>query len=567
MRLKDSFFYTYRENIKDEDSVSGNLLTRAGMVKKTSSGVYMYLPLGYKVLNNIISIIREEMNKTGAQEVLMPSLISEEVYVSSGRRASFGSDMFSLNDRFNKPYVLGPTHEELFLMAAKMKIKSYKDMPFNIYQFQTKFRDEPRPRYGLIRVREFIMKDAYSFDVDLSGLDKSYKKMFDAYCKSFDKIGLKYAVVKADTGVMGGLLSEEFQAITDIGEDVLVMCDKCDFASNLEIAECVESKKETESSVKLEKELIHTPNAKSIEEVSKFLNESIDKFVKSLVYKVDNKLVLALVRGDREINETKLRKILNATSVELADFDSVEKLTGAKVGFAGPIGISTTIVMDRDIKGLTNFIVGANKTDYHFKNVNLEDFKVDYVGDICQIKQGDTCPKCGGKIYFKKGIEIGNTFKLGTKYSKALGLEYLDNNGKLQSVVMGSYGIGPGRCMSAVVEQSNDEKGIIWPVSIAPYKVAIVLINSKDAAQNNIAEEIYAKFNDSGFEPLLDDRDERAGVKFNDMDLIGIPFRVVVGKGVEKGVVEVKSRTEKDSKEIEINKVVEYIEELLKNSY
>ncbi|MDD3383921.1 MAG: proline--tRNA ligase [Bacilli bacterium] len=567
MRLKDSFFYTYRENIKDEDSISGNLLTRAGMVKKTSSGVYMYLPLGYKVLNNIISIIRDEMNKTGAQEVLMPSLISEEIYISSGRRAGFGSDMFSLNDRFNKPYVLGPTHEELFLMAAKMKIKSYKDMPFNIYQFQTKFRDEPRPRYGLIRVREFIMKDAYSFDSDLDGLDKSYKKMFDAYCKSFDRIGLKYAVVKADTGVMGGLLSEEFQAITDIGEDVLVMCDKCDFSSNLEIAECVENKTIVESSKKLEKELIHTPNAKTIEEVSKFLNESPDKFVKSLVYKIDNKLILVLIKGDREINETKLRKLLNATSVELADFESVKKLTGANVGFAGPVGIDTTIVMDKNIQGLTNFIVGANKTDYHFKNVNITDFRADFIGDICQIRQGDICPKCGGNIYFKKGIEVGNTFKLGTKYSKSLGLEYLDNNGKLQSVVMGSYGIGPGRCMSAVVEQSNDEKGIIWPVSIAPYKVAIVLINSKDSIQNNIANDIYKKLNDNGFESILDDRDERAGVKFNDMDLIGIPFRIVVGKGVEREIVEVKSRIEKDNKEVRIDEVVGYIKELLKNSY
>ena len=558
MRLSNSFFYTFREDVKDEDSLSGNLLSRAGFIKKSSAGVYMYMPFGYKVLTKIMNIVREEMNATGANEVLMPSLISEEVFINSGRRAGFGQSMFSLKDRFNKPYVLGPTHEELFLMAAKMKTKSYKDLPFNIYQFQTKFRDEPRPRFGLIRVREFIMKDAYSFDTNLEGLDLSYKKMFDAYKKSFDRIGLNYAIVKADTGVMGGLLSEEFQAVTDIGEDILVMCNKCDFASNLEIAPVVNNLKPSKDS-KLSKELVHTPNAKTIEEVSKFLNKSTTEFVKTLIYKVDDQIIGCMVLGPDEVNETKLAKIFKANSVELADFATVEKITGAKVGFAGPIDLKIPLVMDQQISNLVNFIVGANKTDYHFKNVNLSDFKPTHVADITKIKVGGVCPSCGGKIIFKKGIEIGNTFKLGTKYSEALGLEYLDANGKLQPVVMGSYGIGVGRCMAALVEQHHDDKGIIWPVAVAPFSVAIVLINNKVEAQVKVAEELYAKLQKLNVDVLFDDRNERAGVKFNDLDLVGIPVRITVGNGVANNQVELKIRKESDASNVSIDEVVEVV--------
>ena len=557
MKLKDSFFFTFREDVKDEDSVSGNLLTKAGMVKKTAAGVYMYLPLGFKVLSNIQAIVREEMERAGSQEVLMPALISEDVYIASGRRAGFGHDMFTLKDRFNKAYALGPTHEELFVNAAKMKVKSYKDLPFNIYQLQTKFRDEPRPRFGLIRVREFIMKDAYSFDADLAGLDVSYEKMYDAYIRIFNRIGLKYAIVKADTGVMGGILSEEFQALTGIGEDTVVKCDHCDFSSNLEIAECVEDTGKPEKA--LPKEMVATPNAKTIAEVSKFLGCDASKFVKTLIYNIDGKFYAVLVKGDREVNETKLRKLLNGTDVELASFDDVARITGAKVGFAGPVGLSIPVVMDRNIQHMGNFIVGANKTDYHYKNVNLSDFKADYVGDLCQIKEGDKCPKCGGNISFTKGIEVGNTFKLGTKYSKALGLQYLDKNGQLQDVVMGSYGIGIGRCMSAVVEQSHDEHGIIWPLSIAPFKVAIVLISGKDEQQVGVANQIYAELMEHGIEPLLDDRDERAGVKFNDMDLIGVPLRITVGKGVANGVVEFKHRNSPDVSEVKLGDIVRLI--------
>ena len=560
MRLSENFFYTFREDVKDEETVSGNLLVKSGMVKKIGNGIYMYMPLGLKVLKNIENIIREEMNKAGANELLMPNLLPEDVYVSSGRRDNFGHDMFSLKDRYNRNLVLGPTHEEFFVEAARMKIKSYKDMPFNLYQIGNKYRDEPRPRFGLIRVREFFMKDAYSFDTSLDNLNKSYIKMFNAYKNIFDRIGIDYRIVTADTGIMGGLLSEEFQAVTDIGEDILVLCD-CGYSSNIEVSECVINKEKAEKYK--EKELVHTPNAKTIEEISKFLKEDKTKFVKTLIYKVDNVLYACLVSGDREINETKLRKLLNGKNIELASPEEVEEVTKAKVGFAGPIDLDIKIVIDNDILYKYNYIVGANKTNYHYKNVNTSDFKYDYVGDIKNVKEFDTCPKCGKKLYFKRGIEIGNTFKLGTKYSKALNLNYLDENNELKPVVMGCYGIGLGRIMASVVEQKNDEKGIIWPTNIAPYKVAIVLIDKKDDVQKSIANAIYNNLNKNNIETILDDRDERAGVKFNDMDLIGIPYRITVGKKTKDNLVELKIRETNQIFDVHVNDIVSKIDELI----
>ncbi|MBR5290658.1 MAG: proline--tRNA ligase [Erysipelotrichaceae bacterium] len=541
MKLKNTFFYTLRENVKDEDSNSGNFLVRSGMIKKTSAGVYMYLPMGLKVFNKIQEIVREEMNDAGAQEVSMPALISEDVYVASGRRANFGSSMFSLKDRFNKPFVLGPTHEELFAMAAQMKIRSYKDMPFNIYQFQTKFRDEPRPRFGLIRVREFVMKDAYTFDTNLDGLNVSYQKMFDAYKKSFDRMKLEYKIVRADTGVMGGLLSEEFQAVTPIGEDTLVLCDSCDYASNIEVSECI-TKENTEAVELLEKELVETPHARTIEEVTDFLNEPAVKFVKTLIYSIDGKPYAVMVRGDRDVNEVKIQKLMGANEVMLADAETVVTVTGAAVGFAGPVDIKCPVLMDNEVAQMTNFIIGANQTGYHYKNVNLKDFTVFKTADIRNIQEGDICPKCGGRIHFAKGIEVGNTFKLGTKYSDALNLKYLDQTNQLQPVWMGSYGIGIGRCMAAVAEQYCDENGLKWPVSVAPYEVAIVLISGKDEVQTALSEKLYADMKKAGIDVLLDDRDERPGVKFKDMDLIGVPYRLTVGKKAAENMVEFKSR-------------------------
>ena len=541
MKLKNSFFYTLRENVRDEELVSSNLLVRAGFIKKSSAGVYMMLPLGLRVMQKIEDIIRQEMDATGCQEVLMPSLIPEEVYVSSGRREGFGSSMFSLKDRKGQDYVLGPTHEELFALAAKMKIRSYKDMPFSLYQMQTKFRDEPRPRFGLIRVREFIMKDAYTFDKDEAGLDAAYAKQFQAYKNIMDRLHLDYRIVKADTGVMGGLLSEEFQAITPIGEDVLVLCDSCDFASNIEVAPCIPQKPET---IEEEKEMYleETPNSRTIEEVAQHFHQDAKKFVKTLIYNVDGKAVAVMVRGDRDVNETKLRKMLNATNVELADADMVVEATGAQIGFAGPVGIKCPVYADEEVLYMQNFIVGANKTGYHYANVNNKDFTLTGHGDLRNIMEGDICPKCGGTIEFKHGIEVGNTFKLGTKYSKALDLRYLDSNNQLQDVWMGSYGIGPARAMAALAEQNADENGINWPIEVAPYQIAIVIISTKDEQQVAEAENIYAQLTRKGYEVILDDRDERPGVKFKDMELIGIPYRITVGKGIKDGKVEFKAR-------------------------
>ena len=556
MKLKNNFFYTIREDVKDEDSRSGNLLVRSGMIKKSSAGVYMYMPLGLRVLRNIESIVREEMNKIGALELSMPTLIPKEIYEATGRVQSFGSSSFSLKDRFNRDYILGPTHEELFTIASISNIKSYKDMPYSLYQFQTKFRDEARPRYGLIRVREFVMKDAYSFDKDLEGLDVSYNKMFEAYKNSFDRMNINYRIVKADTGVMGGLLSEEFQAETEIGEDILVLCDKCDFSSNIEITKHINDDISEEKEMDIS--LVDTKENKTIEDVSKNLGLNINKTVKALLMNVDGELVIFFVRGDRELNETKVLKLLNAKEISFAN-DELISTSNAVAGYTGPINLNCKVVIDDEILNMKNFCCGANKEGYHYINTNVKDISYDIVGDIVSVREGDTCPKCGGKLYFKKGIEIGNTFKLGTKYSEKLGLNYMDENNNLKPVVMGSYGIGLGRCMAAIVEQNNDEKGIVWPISIAPFKCSIVIANTKDETQVSLANKLYDELILKGIEPLLDDRNERMGVKLNDMDLIGIPVRVVVGKRAFEDIVEVKRRDSDEVFEINVNNVIEYI--------
>ena len=562
MRLKNSYFYTYKEDKKDEESISGNLLTRSGMIKKTSSGIYMYLPLGYKVIKNIKRIIKEEMENIDAGELLMPALVQEDVYELSGRRNNFGSDMFSLKDRNDKNYCLAPTHEELFALAAKAKVKSYKDLPFSIYQVQDKFRDEKRSRYGLIRVREFLMKDAYSFELDEKGLDNSYNNMYNAYKKIFTRLGIDYRIVKSSTGVMGGLLSEEFQAITDIGEDKLVRCDSCGYSSNVDVAKCKVITKINDEEIKI-RELIKTPNVKTIDEVSNFLNESSDKFVKTLIYNIDDKYYAVLVKGTDEVNEAKLKKLLSAKDVSLAEKDMVEEITKANVGFIGPVGLDIPIIVDNEVMNMKNFIVGANKTDYHYKNVNLEDFNYLLIDDIRCITENDPCPNCGKKLDFKNGIEIGNTFKLGTKYSEALDLSYLDKNNENKYVWMGCYGIGLGRCLASVVEQNNDEKGIIWPIEIAPFKVAIVVANSLDEAQMDAANYLYNELRNNEISTILDDREERIGVKFNDMDLIGIPIRITIGNKINEQLVEIKLRNEDKYSETSLYDVLSKIEDIL----
>ncbi len=561
MKLSNSFFYTLRENARDEDSASSNLLVRAGMIKKSSNGSYMIMPMGKKVLSKIENIVREEMDAKGAQELLMPALIPEDVYIKSGRRANFGSSMFSMNDRYGKKYVLGPTHEELFAAAAAMDGKSYKDFPYNLYQIQHKYRDEPRPRYGLIRVREFIMKDAYTFDVDEAGLDVQYAKMYDAYCRIFDRLGLKYKIVRADTGVMGGLLSEEYQALAGIGEDTVVGCEGCDFSSNLEITEVVDTLAD-DPAEELEIEKVATPNAGTIEEISAFLQKEPKDFVKTLIYNADGRLVAFLLPGDRELNETKAQKLLGVNDLELASAEDVEKVTHARVGFAGPVGLEIPVIMDRQIAHMKNFIVGANESDAHYTNVNLKDFEPEIVADLTQVREGDICPKCGKPLTFDHGIEVGNLFKLGTKYAEAMDLFYTDPNNELKPVWMGSYGIGLERCMAAVAEQYHDDNGLKWPVSIAPFRLAIVPASAKDEEQQRIAQELYDYAVERGYDVLLDDRKERAGVKFKDMELIGVPYRITIGKGVKNGLAEFFTRADETRQDIPLAEIKAKIDEI-----
>ena len=560
MKLSNSFFYTHKEKISDEDSISSELLVRGGFIKRNSSGIYMFMPLGLKVLKNIENIIRKEMNNINCSEMLMPSLVHKDIYDKTGRSDLFGSSVFTLNDRKNSKYVLGPTHEELFALAATYKINSYKDMPISMYQFQNKFRDEARPRYGLIRVREFIMKDAYTFDSDLESLDISYNKMYEAYKKIFDKIGLKYRIVKADTGVMGGILSEEFQAISEIGEDKLVYCDKCDFSTNIEIAPCknISTLKEKEKNI----EELYTPSIKSIKDLENKMGLDIKKLVKCLVYKINNELMMFLIRGDRTLNTVKISKLFNNEVIEATE---EEINTFSKIGFIGPVNTNIKVVVDNEVNNMSNFVVGANKIDNHYINVNIKDFDVYKVEDIRNIEEDDVCPICGNKLTFTKGIEIGNTFKLGTKYSECLNLTYTDNTNKIKPVVMGSYGIGLGRCASAIVEQNNDEFGIIWPISIAPFKVCIVLINLKDEKQCEIANNLYNELNNNNIETILDDRNTTAGNKFNDMDLIGIPIRITIGNKIKENIIEIKFRNKNESLSVNIDNLEEIIT-LIKNT-
>ena len=562
MKLKNSYFYTLRENAKDEDSISGNLLVRSGMIKKVAAGIYMYLPLGLKTYNKVQQIIKEEMDRAGAQELLMPSLIPAEVYETCGRVEAFGSDMFNLKDRKGTHMVLGPTHEELFTIAAKAMVRSYKDLPFTIYQQAEKFRDEPRPRFGIIRVREFIMKDAYSFDRDDKSLSESYNKMFNAYKRIFDRLDIDYKIVKASVGAMGGDLSEEFQAITDRGEDILVLCDKCDYASNLEVSKY----KYMEDNSKEEKiELVETPHCKTIEEVCNYLKLDIKHTVKALLMTVDGELTIFFIRGDRELNESKALMLVGGKELGFANDEQIAA-SNAAPGFTGPVDLKgCKVVIDEEILHMKNFCCGANKEGYHYINANVKDINYDLVGDIGTVVEGDICPNCGGTFYFKKGIEIGNTFKLGKHYAEDLGLTYLDEEGNSQVPTMGCYGIGPGRVLAAIIEQKNDEHGMILPMNIAPYQVSLVQIDMNNEEHTKVAEKIYQELLDKGIDVLYDNRDERPGVKFKDMDLIGIPLRITIGKALENNEVEFKKRTDSNSTNIKVEDIVNHVVDTVKD--
>ena len=544
MRVSKLFMSTQREVPSDAEIVSHQLMLRAGLMRKAAAGIYSYMPMGYRAYRKVEAIVRDEMNKAGAQELIMPAVLPAETYMASGRWEKFGPEMFRLKDRGGRQFCLGPTHEEPFTEAVRDTIRSYRQLPVTLYQIQHKYRDEKRPRFGVVRSREFVMKDAYSFDVDEAGLDKSYLIMKDAYCKIFDRCSLDYILVDADSGAMGGSGSQEFMVKSSVGEDAIAYCPDCSYAANEEKAPCpkVPAAKDFEM---LEMEKIETPHVKTIEELMDFMKASPKAFAKTILYNIDGKIVAVMVRGDREINETKLGNLFDATEMNLASFEEVERVTGAAVGFAGPVGLKekVEVIADYEIMAMENFIVGANETDYHFKNVNVgRDFNPDRVVDVRCAVEGDPCPKCGKPMAMCRGIEVGHIFKLGTKYSDALHCIYLDKDGKENSMIMGCYGIGVSRTLAAIIEQHYDENGIIWPMAVAPYQVIVVPTTSQDEAVVKMAEEIHEALEKAGVEVLIDDREERAGVKFKDADLIGIPVRITVGRKAAEGKVEYKLR-------------------------
>lgn len=567
MRMSKLLMPTLREVPSEAEITSHKLMLRAAMIRKLAAGVYSYLPLGLRSKSKVEQIVREEMERAGAQELLMSALLPAEAYQASGRWEVFGPNMFKLKDRNDRDFCLGPTHEEIFTQAVIDCVRSYKEYPMTLYQIQTKYRDESRPRFGLMRTREFVMKDAYSFDLNEEGLDESYKKMYDAYCRIFKRMGLDFTIVDADSGAMGGSGSQEFMVKSEVGEDGIAYCDECGYAANYEKCECIPQEvPQIEGEFDMEK--VHTPKAHTIDELVEFLGMSAHNFAKTIIYKADDKYVAAMVRGDREVNEVKLKNLVGCIDdLELAEPYMVRELTHAEVGFAGPVGLEIPVYADKEVAMMKNFVIGANETDMHYKNVNInKDFTPFTVADIRLVEEGDVCPKCGHKIKTAQGVEVGHIFKLGTKYSEALGLKYLDENGKSNVVVMGSYGIGVTRCLSAAIEQNNDENGIIWPVALAPYQAIVIPANYKSDEQNEMAEKLYEELTNAGIETLIDDRSERAGVKFKDADLIGIPVRIVVGKKCGEGIVEYKERREKEAVEKTYEQAKNDVIEFIKSS-
>ena len=564
MRVSRLFMATQREIPADAEIPSHQLMLRAGLIRKVASGIYSFMPLGYRTYRKVEAVIREEMDKAGAQELIMPALLPAEVYQESGRWEKFGPEMFRLSDRGGRSFCLGPTHEEPFTEAVRDTISSYKQLPVTLYQIQHKYRDEKRPRFGIMRGREFVMKDAYSFDVDEAGLSESYDTMYKAYRAIFDRLGLDYTVVDADSGAMGGSGSQEFMVKSEVGEDGICYCDECGYAANEEKAGCVTPAQDTAEMLDIEK--IHTPDVKTIDDLVGYMNCGADKFVKTILYNIDGKIVAAMCRGDRDINETKLANLYDATEMELAAFVDVERVTGAKVGFAGPVGLKEKIdiVVDSEVSVMRNFVVGADETDYHLKNVNIgRDFEATTIADIRNAVEGDVCPKCGkGKMKMARGVEVGHIFKLGTKYSKPLNCVYLDKDGKSNLVVMGCYGIGVGRTLAAIIEQHHDDNGIIWPAEVAPYKAIVVPTKVNDEANMALAEKIYSDLAATGVEVLIDDRNERPGVKFKDADLIGIPLRITVGRRAGEGIVEVKRRDSDEAVEMTADEAVAAAKEI-----
>ncbi len=565
MRSSELFYPTLREVPSEAEIISHQLLLRAGFIRKASGGVYTYLPLAYRVIKKIENIVREEMDRAGGQEVLMPIMQPAELWQKSGRWEVYGDEMFRLQDRHKRYFALGPTHEEIITTLVDGDVHSYRDLPLLLYQIQNKYRDEIRPRFGLMRGREFIMKDLYSFDIDDEGLDVSYQKMYHAYNQIFTRLGLKYRVVEADSGAIGGNESHEFMVLADSGEAEIVYCDNCDYAANVEKAVCIAEKAETKGDL-LPMEKIHTPGQRTIQDLTDFLKIGKDEQIKTLMYDADGELIAAILRGDRELNEIKLKNALGCNELLMANEEDVRRSSGAGFGSLGPVGMNVKIYADLEVVTMKNFTCGANEDDYHFTNVNLgRDFVPEAILDIRNAVPGDPCPLCQEQLKLLRGVEVGHIFKLGTKYSDVMGATFRDQNGQSCPFVMGCYGIGISRTMAAAVEQNSDENGIIWPIPIAPYHVIIVPVNSNNEEQAQAANSIYKILEQEGLEVIIDDRDERAGVKFKDADLIGIPVRITIGpKALQENKVEVKKRWEKEVELVEIDKARERVLDIIR---
>lgn len=565
MRLSKMHINTLREAPSEAVIPSHILLLRTGMIRSLASGIYGFMPMGWRTLKKIEEIIRQEMDRSGAQEILMSAVQPAELWEESGRWYAYGPELWRIKDRGGRDFCLGPTHEEIFTDIVRSEVSSYRQLPINLYQIQHKYRDEARPRFGLMRSREFIMKDAYSFDRDRDGLDKSYDEMYATYERIFTRCGLTFRAVEADTGAIGGKGSHEFTALSEVGESEIAYCESCDMAATVEQAECSDAPA-MEGVEMLPLEEVNTPGTKTIEEVADFLGLDKSQTIKALLLeKYDEEgnvsdYVAAFIRGDRDLNMTKLVNALDVPehALAFADEGKMGPKTGSVAGFTGPIGLhDCIIVVDSELVGQKNLCAGACKEDYHIKNVNYgRDYEGDIVTDIKILKEGDPCPCCGKPVKHTRGIEVGQVFKLGTKYSEAMGATYKDENQEEHPIVMGCYGIGVTRTMAAVVEQYHDDKGIIWPMSVAPYHVIITLVKPEDEVQKDVAEKIYNSLMDAGVDVLLDDRNERPGVKFNDADLLGIPLRITVGKLAGEGIVEYKLRREEEKSEFEIEEAI-----------
>ena len=567
MRLSKMYVRTLRELPAEAEIPSHILLLRTGMIRKLASGIYGFMPLGWRTLHKIENIIREEMDKSGAQEILMSAIQPAELWEESGRWSAYGPELWRIKDRNGRDFCLGPTHEEIFTDIVRDGVSSYRQLPLNLYQIQHKYRDEARPRFGLMRSREFIMKDAYSFDKDQEGLDKSYDDMYDTYTRIFTRCGLTFRPVEADSGAIGGNASHEFTALSEVGESDIAYCESCSMAANVEKAVCRDAEPSPESEAMLELQEVHTPGTKTIEELASFLNIDKKKTIKALLfekYDEDGKAdgyVAAFVRGDRDLNMIKLVNALKIPehAIAFADESKLEAAIGAVGVFTWPIGLhDCIIVVDSELVGLKNLCAGACKPDYHILNVNYgRDYEGDIVTDLKVLKEGDPCPVCGAPIKHTRGIEVGQVFKLGTKYSEAMNAIYKDENQQDHPLVMGCYGIGVSRTLAAVIEQHHDEDGIIWPVSVAPYHAIVTLVKPKDETQSKLAEDIYQRLLTAGVEAVIDDRDERPGVKFKDADLLGFPIRITVGKRAGEGIVEYKLRRDSEKTEISVEEAIE----------